>query len=562
MPQTVEVPGFGDVEFPDGMSDDQITAAIQKNMAPQMPAAKPFPDVYGGAGGFNPLQNMLGGSAQRIGESLGMTPENTANPVANAAGPGETALQLLTGGLAMPIAGLAGLMTYDRSGKTSRADTVRNVQDALTYQPRTGAGQGMSRTASAPMEAYGSATNKAGEFVVDKTGLPSLGAAVKTAADVAPSLLFRGQGSQQRTPSGPRVNYKPVKDEIPTTEQLKKASQHEYALAKESGVMVEPDAYGQALAKVRTMATEEGINPTLHPKSTAVLKELENSAGKPLTLQEAETLRKIALDAEDDLNPVTRQPTPDSRLAGKIVDELDESIEALSANDKARALWARSRRSQMVDQMVHRAEIKAGAHYTQAGMEHALRQEFKQLAMNPRRMRGLTKDQRAAIEKVAKGGPLENTLRVLGKFDPSTGGMGTAISLGLGGGFAPMTGGASLALPAVGFGAKRAATKLTSRNVDKAREALVGRGLAPPTAAPLPRAAPMQPTVAPPGLLAPKAARSPANIRADIQKLVHGAGKKGGGPREVAAIYLELQRLQDELALAEGRAGAGGAPSQ
>lgn len=34
MPILVEVPGYGDVEFPDGMSDDQISAAIQKNMAP------------------------------------------------------------------------------------------------------------------------------------------------------------------------------------------------------------------------------------------------------------------------------------------------------------------------------------------------------------------------------------------------------------------------------------------------------------------------------------------------------------------------------------------------
>jgi hypothetical protein len=31
MPQVVEVPGMGDVEFPDDMSDDQIAAAIQKN---------------------------------------------------------------------------------------------------------------------------------------------------------------------------------------------------------------------------------------------------------------------------------------------------------------------------------------------------------------------------------------------------------------------------------------------------------------------------------------------------------------------------------------------------
>ena len=34
MPQLIEVPGMGQVEFPDGMSDAQITSAIQKNMQP------------------------------------------------------------------------------------------------------------------------------------------------------------------------------------------------------------------------------------------------------------------------------------------------------------------------------------------------------------------------------------------------------------------------------------------------------------------------------------------------------------------------------------------------
>jgi hypothetical protein len=44
MPQIIEVPGHGDVEFPDGMTDDQISAAIQQNMGGQQPAteAKPY----------------------------------------------------------------------------------------------------------------------------------------------------------------------------------------------------------------------------------------------------------------------------------------------------------------------------------------------------------------------------------------------------------------------------------------------------------------------------------------------------------------------------------------
>lgn len=43
MPQVIEVPGHGQVEFPDGMSDQDITAAIQKNLAP--PAKASYTDT-------------------------------------------------------------------------------------------------------------------------------------------------------------------------------------------------------------------------------------------------------------------------------------------------------------------------------------------------------------------------------------------------------------------------------------------------------------------------------------------------------------------------------------
>jgi hypothetical protein len=302
----------------------------------------------------------------------------------------------------------------------------------------------------------------------------------ESGADVALGPLA-AEMNALRIPRVPKV--KP--DPIPTTQQLKEAKNAAYAAAKQVDVTVPAESYANTLGKVRSMVQEEGIDPTLHPKSTAVMRRLEEAGGKPLTLQEAETLRKIALDAEDDLNPVTRDPTPDARIASKIVDELDENIEALEVNSQARALNARFRRSDTIDRMIRRAEIRAGAHYTQAGMEHALRQEFKQLALNDRRMRFFTPEQRAAIEKVAKGGPLENSLRALGKFDPTSGGMAAFIGTGTGGAIGGAIGGlagggiGTLVLPTAGFFGKRGATRMTGRNVDRAREALVGRGLPP-----------------------------------------------------------------------------------
>lgn len=48
MPQVIEVPGYGDVEFPDDMSDAQISAAIRANMLqPSQPQADPMAKYEG-----------------------------------------------------------------------------------------------------------------------------------------------------------------------------------------------------------------------------------------------------------------------------------------------------------------------------------------------------------------------------------------------------------------------------------------------------------------------------------------------------------------------------------
>jgi len=47
MAQTVEVPGVGDVEFPDGMSKEQIVSAIQKLPMPKGVAANKGTPIYG-----------------------------------------------------------------------------------------------------------------------------------------------------------------------------------------------------------------------------------------------------------------------------------------------------------------------------------------------------------------------------------------------------------------------------------------------------------------------------------------------------------------------------------
>jgi hypothetical protein len=108
---------------------------------------------------------------------------------------GETALAFGTGAVAMPFAGLAGLATgaARKIGITGAepADVVRATQEALTYQPRTAAGQKVTRAVGLPFELLAKGADWAGGKTTDITGSPALGAGVNTAIQMAPALLFK-----------------------------------------------------------------------------------------------------------------------------------------------------------------------------------------------------------------------------------------------------------------------------------------------------------------------------------------------------------------------------------
>jgi hypothetical protein len=544
----------------DTATEAKAVAAYRRESAPAAPPA--FGPNLAGITPQMMQGQFFANTGGRVADSIGITEANSRNGAAQFAGPLEVAAQAGTGLLGTIAGGLAGTgqslwnsaVPKSMEGP-SGADRVRQIQGAMTYQPRTGAGAGLSNVLGLPGKAITAGSEYLGGKTTDATGSPLLGTAVETIGEILPTLI----GARMvNTKAGPKPDgkYVETKYDVPTTEQLTSAAKSAYADAKSSGVVVPAESYSKALTRIQDAIKAEGINSTLHPKTTAVLKQLEESAGKNLSITDAENLRRVIQEVAGDLDPVTRKPTGDAFRASKILDEFDDAIDQLSVNSDARSKWARSRKSQMLDDMIHRAEIRAGAHYTQAGMEHALRQEFKQLAMNPRRMRGLDANQRTAIEKVAKGGPVENTLRALGKFDPTTGGMGTLVSLGTSAIAAPFTGGLSMALPLAGFGGKRAATKMTERNVDAAREALVGRGL---NGGLLGAAPAKQPFGAQRGSAGAQAVRSPAELRREIDSLdfeVQRLASMGPVTSTIrASVEAEVARLRRELAAAEAQAG-------
>jgi len=297
--------------------------------------------------------------------------------------------------------------------------------------------------------------------------------------DVAQNVATLGTGMQAAASIGQGVRQALTRtpSTIPTRAELAQRANQAYAQADNAGVVVRPQSLDNLRNTVSADLQRQGLDPTLHPDTTAALaRVMDTQGGQPL--QQIETLRRIALDASGAQRPADR------RLAGRLVDAIDHYMEGLGPQDvsagdpaaavgalnQARDAWSRMRKSDVVDELMRRAELSA-PNFSGSGMENAVRTEFRALAKNQARMRVFSPAEQEAITRVARGGPIENTLRMLGKFAP-TGSLSTTLSAGSG--FALGGPAGAIALPAAGFAARRGATAMTLGNAQRAGELMRG----------------------------------------------------------------------------------------
>ena len=255
---------------------------------------------------------------------------------------------------------------------------------------------------------------------------------------------------------------------------LRNQADEAYETARQAGVRISQNRIGDLAQNVARAADDFGIDPILQPRATRVLQRVQELAGRDVDLVDLDTVRKVAQTA------VRSQDPSDRAASALITSEIDNFVnglrsrdvvagnaeEGISAFNRARQLWSRQAKANVVDDLIDRAATRAGQ-FSGSGYENALRTEFRQLAMNRNRMRGFTEQERAAIRRVAEGGPLENAARYLGKLAPTgvvSGGIAGSAGYAAGGplGVAAMYG--------AGLAGRQAATAMTAANAERASE--------------------------------------------------------------------------------------------
>lgn len=277
-------------------------------------------------------------------------------------------------------------------------------------------------------------------------------------------------------------------DAGPTTAaEFKASSRSFYKEAEDAGLLINPRSLETSVKELATELKKGGLDPTLHAEATAALKRLAEKRLEPVTLQDLDTLRQIALDA------AASPKAGERRLAGMIKDKIDDFVlnlsdkdvissvgkpeEAVAALTKAREFWSKSAKLDKVADLVDRAQTSASG-FSGSGFENALRTEFRALAKNKSAMRTFTAQEQDAIKKVARGGALENTARNVGKLAPTgivSGALGGGAGAALGGMIGMPVAGA-VAVGGLGFAGRRLATVLTKRNIANLEKAIITGG--------------------------------------------------------------------------------------
>lgn len=276
----------------------------------------------------------------------------------------------------------------------------------------------------------------------------------------------------------------------PAASNLKDQANAAYQAADQSGVVIAGKSLDDAVDDIVVAAQGAGIDRTIHPKATAALSRLVEAKGVDRSLKDMDILRRVVKSA------AASNEADERRIAGLMIDRLDDYIGNLKPSDvtagdapaavralsDARDLWSRMRKGEIMEGLIERAKTRS-SQFSGSGYENALRTEFRSLAMNPKRMRGFTPDERSAIKKVAEGGPIENALRFIGKFAPRG-----IVSTTLAGGGGYALGGplGSAALMGAGEVGRRGATAMTANNARLASELVRSGGNLPSPTALLP----------------------------------------------------------------------------
>lgn len=263
----------------------------------------------------------------------------------------------------------------------------------------------------------------------------------------------------------------------PSAKDLKKTAKGMYEDAIASGKDATPDQTKALAQDMRAMLLDEGVIGPRNglggnalsvegfPKVSNLMARVDDYFGQSMTPAQMRTLRRTAQRAAGSTDP------QEARLGAELLRKVDDWVQPnMPGIAEANSVYAAAKRGDLMDKTMRKTARRAGQ-FSGSGYENALRTDFRQLLgkIEDGKIKGVTPEQIAALERVAIGGPVENAARWAGKAAPTS-----IVNIGMGGGMPFLVGnalggpgiGAAAGATAMGLGAagRKAATAMQSKN--------------------------------------------------------------------------------------------------
>lgn len=285
-----------------------------------------------------------------------------------------------------------------------------------------------------------------------------------------------------------------------TVDDLRTAKNAAYKVVDDKGVRYTGDAYSRMMDGLTNDVLKQNISDKRHSAALDLINQMDASPAKRngISMGELDSLR------QDVYRDLIKSSNGGDRHFGEVINEhIDDFINSAatkdviggkSASDAANAiLFARSantkyRKAEVLATAIRNADLQAASAGSGGNINNALRQQFKQILTSPKKSRGFTKDELAAMEDLVRQGKAEDILRWIGKAAPGGNGLIGALEI-----VGTLHNPALAAMPLAGIVAKGIADGGTIKKAAKLQQMVSGSGQKAPVVPP-----PRRPLLAPP----------------------------------------------------------------